>query len=472
MTKFYFLSPPSRSSFVSALANRGLLVSALILGGLGLPVVGLHAQGLKLSQQFGSAPVLSTPTVNIQRTADFIVAVVNSEPITNTEVRIKLLRTEQQLSQQGVPIPPRSELLPQVLERLISDKAQLQLARLSGLKVDENAVENAVQSVARQNQISVDELRRRLDVDGIAYSQFRNELRDEVLVSRLRQREVESRAVIADQDVDQYLRDQALSGGLEINLSQILVSVPENATPPQVAAFQAKAQSAADSARAGADFATLVNQYSDIQSGNNGGQIGLRSADRYPSLFIDATQRLAVGGIAGPIRSGAGFHVLKLIERKQVDAAAVNVTQTHARHILLRLTPQLTEALAQAKLADYKRRVVSGQSDFAQLARDNSEDASAKDGGDLGWASPGMFVPEFEQAMNGLAPNQISEPLVSRFGVHLIQVLERREAKLTARELRETARNVLRDKKQEEAYALWAQEVRGRAYVEYRDSPK
>ena len=472
MTKFYFSSLLPRLSSASALANRSVLVSALILAGLSLAGVAVQAQGLKLSQQFGSSPVVSGPAANVQRSADFIVAVVNSEPITNTEVRIKLLRAEQQLSQQGAPIPPRSELLPQVLERLISDKAQLQLARLSGLKVDENAVENAVQSVARQNQISVDELRRRLDVDGIAYSQFRNELRDEVLVSRLRQREVESRAVIADQDVDQYLRDQALSGGLEINLSQILVSVPENATPPQVAAFQAKAQSAADSARAGADFATLVNQYSDIQSGNNGGQIGLRSADRYPSLFIDATQRLAVGGIAGPIRSGAGFHVLKLIERKQVDAAAVNVTQTHARHILLRLTPQLTEALAQAKLADYKRRVVSGQSDFAQLARDNSEDASAKDGGDLGWASPGMFVPEFEQAMNRLDLNQVSDPLVSRFGVHLMQVLERREAKLTARELRETARSVLREKKQEEAYALWAQEVRGRAYVEYRDTPK
>ncbi|QJC58179.1 Chaperone SurA [Polaromonas vacuolata] len=472
MTKFYFSSLLPRLSSTSALANRSVLVSALILAGLSLAGVAVQAQGLKLSQQFGSSPVVSGPAANVQRSADFIVAVVNSEPITNTEVRIKLLRAEQQLSQQGAPIPPRSELLPQVLERLISDKAQLQLARLSGLKVDENAVENAVESVARQNQISVDELRRRLEVDGIAYSQFRNELRDEVLVSRLRQREVDSRAVIADQDIDQYLRDQALSGSLEINLAQILVSVPENATPTQVAAFQAKAQSAADSARAGANFAALVGQYSDAQTANNGGQIGLRSADRYPSLFVDATQRLAVGGIAGPIRSGAGFHVLKLIEKKQGNAAAVNVTQTHARHILLRLTPQFTEAMAQAKLADYKRRVLSGQSDFAQLARDNSEDASAKDGGDLGWASPGMFVPEFEQAMNGLALNQISEPLVSRFGVHLIQVLERREAKLTARELRETARNVLRDKKQEEAYALWAQEVRGRAYVEYRDSPK
>jgi peptidyl-prolyl cis-trans isomerase SurA len=472
MTKFYFSALSSRLPASRALTQRSLLASALLLAGLSFCGVAAQAQGLKLSQQFGGAPVVSNAANNVQRSADFIVAVVNSEPITNTEVRIKLLRTEQQLSQQGAPLPPRSELLPQVLERLISDKAQLQLARLSGLKVDENAVENAVQSVARQNQISVDELRRRLEADGIAYAQFRNELRDEVLVSRLRQREVESRAVIADQDIDQYLRDQALSGSVEINLAQILVSVPENATAPQVAAFQAKAQSAADSARAGADFAALVNQYSDSQSGNNGGQIGLRSTDRYPSLFVDATQRLAVGGIAGPVRSGAGFHVLKLIEKKQSNATALNVTQTHARHILLRLTPQFTEAMAQAKLADFKRRVVSGQSDFAQLARDNSEDASAKDGGDLGWASPGMFVPEFEQAMNRLDLNQVSDPLVSRFGVHLMQVLERREAKLTARELRETARSVLREKKQEEAYALWAQEVRGRAYVEYRDTPK
>jgi peptidyl-prolyl cis-trans isomerase SurA len=472
MTKSYFSSLRLRLSRGATLVGRRLLASALLLAGLSLSSVAAQAQGLKLSQQFGSTPVVPAPAASVQRTADFIVAVVNSEPITNTEVRIKLLRVEQQLNQQGAPIPPRSELLPQVLERLISDKAQLQLARLSGLKIDENAVENAVQSVARQNQISVEELRRRLDADGIAYSQFRNELRDEVLVSRLRQREVESRAVIADQDIDQYLRDQAQSGSLELNLAQILVAVPENATPPQVAAFQAKAQSAADSARAGADFAALAGQFSDAPVGNNGGQIGLRNAERYPSLFVDATQRLAVGGIAGPIRSGAGFHVLKLIEKKQGDAVAASVTQTHARHILLRMTPQFTEAMAQAKLADFKRRVTTGQSDFAQLARDNSEDASAKDGGDLGWASPGMFVPEFEQTMNSLAINQVSEPLVSRFGIHLIQVLERREAKLTTRELRETARNALREKKQEEAYALWAQEVRGRAYVDYREPPK
>ena len=200
--------------------------------------------------------------------------------------------------------------------------------------------------------------------------------------------------------------------------------------------------------------------------------MGLRDAQRYPPLFVEATQNLRAGGVAGPVRSGAGFHILKVIEKRQAGMPGVNITQTRVRHILLRLTPQFGEAAAREKLADAKKRVAAGQADFATLARDISEDGSAKDGGDLGWTNPGAFVPEFEQAMNGLAPGRISEPVTSRFGVHLIQVTERRETQLSARDQRELARNILREKKQEEAYSVWAQEVRGRAYVEYRDPPQ
>ncbi|ABE46738.1 peptidylprolyl isomerase [Polaromonas sp. JS666] len=460
------------------LSVRPLAAALALL--LTLPLIGVQAQSLRPS----SGLRLPTPAASAgaaagsasgQRQADFIVAVVNSEPITNSEVRTKLVRTEQQIIQQGSPLPPRRELVPQVLERLISDKAQLQLARSAGMRVDDNAVEAAVQTVARQNQISVDELRRRLKADGIAYSQFESDLRDELLVSRLRQREVDLRVTVTEQDIDQFLREQ--EGGTELsslalNLAQILVAVPENATPGQVAALQAKAQQVMDKARGGADFAALANEFSDSPTRGTGGLMGLREADRYPPLFVESTKSLKVGGLAGPIRSGAGFHILKVIEKRQAGMPGSVITQTHARHILLRLSPKQGETAATEKLAALRKRILAGQADFAALARENSEDASAKQGGDLGWANPGMFVPEFEKVMNGLAPNQISDPLVSRFGVHLIQVLERREAQMSQRDQREMARNVLRGKKQEEAYVLWAQEVRGRAYVEYRESPQ
>ena len=460
------------------LSVRPLAAALALL--LTLPLIGVQAQslrpssGLRLPSPAASVGVAAGSAAG-QRQADFIVAVVNSEPITNSEVRTKLARTEQQIIQQGSPLPPRRELVAQVLERLISDKAQLQLARSAGMRVDDNAVEAAVQTVARQNQISVDELRRRLKADGIAYSQFESDLRDELLVSRLRQREVDLRVTVTEQEIDQFLREQ--EGGTELsslalNLAQILVAVPENATPGQVAALQAKAQQVMDRARGGADFAALANEFSDSPTRGTGGLMGLREADRYPPLFVESTRSLKVGGLAGPIRSGAGFHILKVIEKRQAGMPGSVITQTHARHILLRLSPKQGETAAMEKLAAFRKRILAGQADFAALARENSEDGSAKQGGDLGWANPGMFVPEFEKVMNGLAPNQISDPLVSRFGVHLIQVLERREAQMSQRDQREMARNVLRGKKQEEAYVLWAQEVRGRAYVEYRESPQ
>lgn len=446
---------------------------------LALPLMGAQAQGLRPAGSLPRAAPAASTVAGAQRSADFIVAVVNSEPITNNEVRAKLLRTEQQLLQQGTAVPPRSELVPQLLERMISDKAQLQMARTSGLRVEDSAVEAAVESIARQNQIPVDELRRRLQADGIDYNQFRSELRDELMVTRLRQREVESRVTVSEQDIDQFLRDQQGSAGpgadlsaLALNLAEILVAVPENSTPAQVAALQAKAQQVLERARGGADFAALATEFSSAPSRSSGGQMGLRTADRYPPLFVEATQSLRTGGLAGPVRSPAGFHILKVVEKKQAGMPDAAITQTRARHILLRLTPQLSEAAAIEKLASFKKRIVAGQADFAALARESSQDGSAKEGGDLGWANPGMFVPEFEKVMNGLSPNQVSDPLVTRFGVHLLQVLERRETQLTAREQRDIARNMLREKKQQEAYATWVQDVRGRAYVEFREPPQ
>ena len=481
MTNYFSPFHPPVCVPASVAAVSFLVCQLLVAVAFALPCLVVQAQTLKPSGQLrtpgfvASSPASSGRSASGQLQADFIVAVVNSEPVTNNEVRSKLLRAEQQLTQQGAVLPPRGELARQVLERLIGDKAQLQMARASGVRVDENSLDNAVLSVAQQNQMSVEELRRQLAADGIAYSQFRSDIRDELLVTRLRQREVDARVTVTDADIDQFLREQSGntdSGKMEINLAQILVVVPENATPQQLAVLQAKAAQAADKARAGGDFATLVNEFSDSPSKAAGGQMGLRSAERYPLLFVEATQNLRAGGVVGPIRSGAGFHVLKVIEKKQAGMPGVNITQTRARHILLRPGPQLTEAAVVEKLADIKKRVVAGRADFAAEARDHSVDGSAKDGGDLGWANPGSFVPEFEQVMNSLAAGQLSDPFKSRFGVHLIQVLERRTNQLSARDQRELARNILRAKKQEEAYALWAQEVRGRAYVEYRDPPQ
>jgi peptidyl-prolyl cis-trans isomerase SurA len=448
------------------------LACAAALAGAGLPVA---AQSLRVTPELGTGRPARTDSN--PRSADFIVAVVNSEPITNNEVRTRMVRYEQQLTQQGSALPPRSQLAREVLERLITEKAQLQVARENGVRADDTLVDQAELNIARQNGVGLAELRRRMVADGINVTQFRDDLRNQILLQRLRDRELEARVKVTDLDIEQYLRDQERGNGdpalTELNLAHILVALPENATPAQVTQAQAKARQLQQRARAGEDFAKLARENSDAAgAAQNGGVIGPRAADRLPPLFVDATRDLPEGGVTEVIRSAAGFHIAKVLEKKRLGTAGMSVTQSHARHILLRPTAQLSEAAARQKLADFKRRIEAGQADFAQLARDNSQDASAAKGGDLGWANPGMFVPEFEEALAALKPNQVSDPLVSRFGVHLIQLLERRESRLSEREQRELVRNVVRERKLDEAYTQWSQEVRGRAYVEYREPPQ
>lgn len=452
-----------------------LTAAAAFVMALILPAA--QAQTLRLpGQQRGPGlGAFAPPAASAQRQADYIVAVVNSEPITNNEVRARMVRTEQQMAQQGAPLPPKNEMARLLLERMIVERAQLQTAKEQGIVVSDSAVDDAVLNVAKQNQLSVEELRRRMTAEGLMFDQFRTDLRNELVLNRMRDRELESKSKVSEQEIDDYLREQ--TGGnstavQEINLAQILVAVPESATPEQVVALQARAQAATDRARSGTDFAALVKEFSSAPGGAADGQMGLRPAERYPQLFIDATQNVNVGGIAGPIRSGAGFHILKVIEKKRAGMPGSTVTQTRARHILLRPSAQLSEAAAVAQLQDFKRRIVSGQADFAALARQHSQDGSAKDGGELGWATQGQFVPEFEERMNLLATGQVGDPVVSRFGVHLIQVLERRTTVLSPKEQREAVRAMLREKKLEEAYVVWAQEIRGRAYVEYREPPQ
>jgi peptidyl-prolyl cis-trans isomerase SurA len=406
------------------------------------------------------------------RSADFIVAVVNSQPVTNQEVQILSLSLQREAQAQGKTVDaPEAKRL--ALEQLINDKAQIQQARDAGIVIDDEAVDQAEAGVASNNQLTREALRQRLQQDGMALSTFREQLRNQLLLTRVREREVDERIRISDIEVEKFLQEQikaqAARVPVELNLAMILIAVPENSTEAQIKPLEAQARDVARRASGGENFAELVKTFSQAPDrGVNGGVLGLRPAERYPDLFVQAVAALPVGGVSEVLRSGAGFHVLKVMERQQAPAALM-VTQTRARHILLRLSPQLTQAQALAQLSALRQDIVSGKADFAAAAKRLSQDGSAAQGGDLGWASPGMFVPEFEQTMNRLRPGQVAEPLVSRFGVHLIEVTDRRDAPMSDAEQRTLARNVLRDKKLEEAYVAWAEDVRGRAYVEMRE---
>jgi peptidyl-prolyl cis-trans isomerase SurA len=423
-----------------------------------------------------SAALLVLPAM-AQKTqsADYVVAVVNSEPITNSEVQAAVKRVTGQIKAQHQTPPTDEELRKGVLERLISDRVQLQLATESGIRIDDAAVDLAEQNLARQNQLDLESFRQRMAKEGIPAATLRTQLREQLTLSRLREREVDARVRISDQDVDRALAEQQAANTnpltQEINLAQLLVAVPEKADDKLVSQLQAQAQAFLVRIRAGEDFATLVKQYSDADR-SKAGEFGLRRADRYPASFVQATQNVAVGAVSELVRSGAGFHILKVLDRRAPSALARSVVQSHASHILLRTGPELSQAAAVAKLADIRQRIVSGKTDFASAARDNSQDGSASQGGDLGWVSPGTFVPEFEEVLNQLTDGQISSPVVSRFGVHLIQLLDRRRVDLSPREVREMVRNQLRETKLEEAYASWTRDIRERAYVEMREPPQ
>lgn len=421
----------------------------------------------------GAAAQTTAPTAPVPiRPADFIVAVVNSEPITNREVQVRRQRLASEAAARGGNTPQASELTTLALEQLINEKAQLQQARDAGIKIDNEAIEQAELNVAASNQLTREDLHKRLEQEGLTLKAFREQLRTQLTLSRLREREVEGRIRISDVEVEQFLQEQIKAQTAqipgELNLGMILIAVPDNSTPEQTQALSERAADIARRTRGGESFAELAKTFSQTTDrGANGGEMGLRPADRYPELFLEVTNTLKAGEIAGPVRSGAGFHILKVIERRQ--AGTLLVTQTRARHILLRPSAQMSQTQALARLSEVREAVLSGKADFATVARQMSQDGSAQQGGDLGWANPGMFVPEFEQVMNRLRPGQVAEPLVSRFGVHLIEVTDRRNAPMSEQDQRTMARNLLREKKLDEAYATWVEDIRGRAYVEMRE---
>lgn len=407
-----------------------------------------------------------------QRTGDWIAAVVNQELVTAGEVDRRVANAQAEAQRQGQRLPSEEELRRQVLDVLIEERAIISFARESGMRVDEPEIDRAVQSVASQNQLSVPALRERLRAEGIDYGRFRSQLRDQLMVERMREREVYRRIQITDEDIDKLLQERraAMQGDAELNIAQILLPVPEGADAAAEAAIRAQAQAALQRVRAGEDFLAVARELSADANRERGGVIGMRPLNRLPDLFVAAAKDLPAGTVAPElVRSGAGFHVLKVVER--LEPGDLRIRQTRARHILLRPSPQLSAELAAQRLAEYRREIETGARNFEDVARQHSEDGSAAAGGDLGWASPGTMVPEFEEAMDALQPGGLSNPVLSRFGVHLIQVLDRRDVPVEPRALREQARNILREQRFETAYADWVREMRSRAYIEMRESP-
>jgi peptidyl-prolyl cis-trans isomerase SurA len=403
---------------------------------------------------------------------DYIAAVVNQELVTAGEVERRVERLRAEAGRAGQRLPPDDEVRRRVFEALIDERVIITNARET-VRVDDAEVDRAVQSVAAQNQLTVPALREQLVKEGIDYGRFRANLRDQLMVERLREREVYQRIRVSDEEIDRFLEQQRASAATdaEINLAQILVPVPEGADAAAVAERRARVAAALARVKGGEDFAQVAREVSEDGNRERGGEIGFRPASRLPDLFVEASRGLKPGEVsAEPLRSGAGFHVLKLLERR--EAGIGRISQTRVRHVLLRPSAQLSAEVAARRLAEYRQQIEAGRRSFEDIAREHSEDGSAAGGGDLGWASPGQMVPEFEQAMNELPLQALSQPVISRFGVHLIQVLERREVQLEPRQLREQARNVIREQKFEQAFVDWTKELRSRAYVELREPPQ
>ena len=399
---------------------------------------------------------------------DRIVAVVNDEVITNNDLTERVALVSRQLQRQGGQLPAADVLTKQILERMINDLAQVQMAKENGIKVDDLTLDKTIERIAAENNMAMPAFRQALERDGIRYARFREDIRNEVLLARLREREVENAIVVTDAEVDTEIAREAKesSGDSEFRLSHVLVLVPAQATQDQIENRRRRALQALSELRKGASFAQVAATYSDAPDATQGGSLGWRASGRLPSLFLEALEKLNPGEVSDILTSPNGFHIVKLLE-KRGKAAAQGVQQTHVRHILLRAREGLSEAEARDRLQRLRERIVAG-GDFAELAKLHSEDASATKGGDLGWVAAGDTVPEFERVMNALREKEVSQPIQTPFGWHLVQVLERRSDELSGDRKRNAARLAIRARKADEAYQDWLRQVRDRAFVENR----
>lgn len=410
-----------------------------------------------------------TPRV-APRDIDRIIAVVNDQAITYLEHRSRLATVERQLRSQNVQLPPPEVLEKQLLDRMISDRVQLQLAAETGLRVADIEVDAALRRIADSNRLGLEEFRAALLKDGVTWSKFREDIRDEMTLARLREREVENRIAISEGEIDNYLANPptTVDNNPEVLLSHILVRVPEQVTPDQLMRIGVRAQAALDQIRRGEDFARVAASYSDAPDGLSGGAMSMRPMDRLPPLYAEAVKKMQPGSVSEILRSPAGFHIVKLVERRGVNKLAqAGVKQYKARHILIKVSDLVPAEEAKRKIMEIKVKLDAG-ADFAEIARKFSEDTSAVKGGDLGVLYQGDTVPEFERAMDTLGIFQISEPVQSQFGYHIIQVQERRTEEISLERKRGQVRLILRERKSDEAYQDWIRQMRDRAYVEIR----
>jgi len=399
---------------------------------------------------------------------DRIVAVVNQEVITRRDLDDRLKVVLNQLRQQGTPLPPAGVLEKQVLERMIYSYVQLQLAKETGLRVDDGQLDKAIARIAEDNKISLAQMRGTLEKDGVNFAKFREDIRDEITMSRLREREVDNKITIADSEIDNFLKTLQSQDGKadEFDLSHILIRVPEQVSPEQLRDRRARAEQALAQIKGGTDFRQVAASFSDAPDAVQGGAMGWRELARLPAIFAEAVKGLKPGEVSGVLRSPNGLHIVRVNGRRGQNAPLI-VSQTHVRHILIKTSEVVSENDARERLVKLKERL-DNNVDFAELARLQSEDASASRGGDLGWISPGDTVPEFEKAMDTLKPGQTSGPVRSPFGWHLIQVMERRNQDMSQQQERLQARMSLREQKADEAYQEWLRQLRDKAFVEYR----
>lgn len=402
-------------------------------------------------------------------TVDHIIAVVNDSVITRHELDEIVRTSMKQLHKQGVQPPPVAAIEKQLLERLILNRIQLQLAKETNLTITDTELDKAILRIAEDNKMSLQEFYAALEHEQINYTKFREEIRNEMIFARLKDREVNSRINITEAEIDNFLRTQETNAGgaFEYRLAHIMVAVPERAEPTEIEARRKRAETALTRIRNGADFAQVAAEFSDAGDAMKGGILDWRPATQVAPKFAEALKTMQAGQTSNLIRSPVGFHILKLLDRRVQIESVVMVNQTHARHILIKISELTSEADARHRIIQLKERLDNGGL-FADLARLHSEDGSASNGGILGWLSPGDTVPAFEQAMNLLKPGQISEPVQTQFGWHLIQVLEHRVKDVSQERQRQSALQAIRARKSDEAFQDWLQRLRDRAYVELR----
>ncbi len=399
---------------------------------------------------------------------DRIVAVVENDIIMQSELDVKMRTVVEQMQQQGIQLPSTSVLENQVLERMIMTKIQLHQAEQTGIRVDDETLNRTISNIAAANNVSLSQFRDILQKDGFSYEQFRENMRDEIIVSRLRQRQVDNQITITTKEIDNALANQEFQGTTETEyqLRHILISFPENAAPEQEEQARLVATKVIEDLKAGQDFARMATTVSDGQQALEGGDLGWRKKNEIPTLFSTEVAAMEKGDVSGLIKSSSGFHIIKLADVRNTEQFMI--TQTKARHILIKLDELTTADDAKSRLEQLKSRIEGGD-DFAKLANSHSDDTvSAAVGGDLGWVSPGKLVPAFEQVMDQLAINEISDPFPTQFGWHIIQVLDRRQHDDTENTRREKVAEAIRRRKSEEAHQTWLRYLRDEAYVEYR----